>query len=170
MSVNVSSGLSAAAGDAVDFLLSSITPDPLLIAVPSPRLGVCPVMTEDNRDQLTGKDLLVAYYNIDYSRNPRGSNYWRNRCVDPGISPSRLGVYEIDRASALTMNFFFTRVMKVAKTFLDQGHKLNFAVADKAKNQHSLSEFGLDDSAPDMPLITIKTAKGVKYAMKEAFS
>lgn len=38
-------------------------------------------MTEDNRDQLMGKDLLVAYYEVDYERNPKGSNYWRNRLV-----------------------------------------------------------------------------------------
>lgn len=41
--------------------------------------GICPHMTEDNKDQLGGKDLLVAYYDIDYVRNPKGSNYWRNR-------------------------------------------------------------------------------------------
>lgn len=61
--------------------------------------------------------------------------------------------------------------MKVAKIFLDQGHKLNFAVADKDKNRNSLSEFGLEDSLnTESPLITIKTAKGVKYTMKETFS
>lgn len=38
-------------------------------------------MTEDNKDQLMGKDLLVAYYDVDYERNPKGSNYWRNRLV-----------------------------------------------------------------------------------------
>lgn len=38
-------------------------------------------MTEDNKDQLLGKDLLVAYYDVDYERNPKGSNYWRNRLV-----------------------------------------------------------------------------------------
>lgn len=171
MSVNVGSGLPAAASDAVDFLLSSITPDPLLIAVPSPRLGICPVMTEDNRDQLTGKDLLVAYFNIDYVRNPSGCNYWRNRCVAPGISPTGSGDCGIDEGGTLTVNSLSSRVMKVAKTFLGQGRKLNFAVADKVKNQHSLSEFGIDDSlALDSPIVTIKTAKGVKYAMKETFS
>ena len=36
-------------------------------------------MTEDNKDQLKGKDLLVAYYDVDYEKNPKGSNYWRNR-------------------------------------------------------------------------------------------
>lgn len=41
--------------------------------------GICPYMTEDNKDQLKGKDLLVAYYDVDYDKNPKGSNYWRNR-------------------------------------------------------------------------------------------
>lgn len=36
-------------------------------------------MTDDNKDQLKGKDLLVAYYDVDYEKNPKGSNYWRNR-------------------------------------------------------------------------------------------
>lgn len=36
-------------------------------------------MTDDNKDQLRGKDLLVAYYDVDYDKNPKGSNYWRNR-------------------------------------------------------------------------------------------
>lgn len=41
--------------------------------------GLCPYMTDDNKDQLKGKDLLVAYYDVDYDKNPKGSNYWRNR-------------------------------------------------------------------------------------------
>uniref|UniRef100_A0A671XUW9 Protein disulfide-isomerase n=1 Tax=Sparus aurata TaxID=8175 RepID=A0A671XUW9_SPAAU len=102
--------------------------------------GICPHMTDDNKDQLKGKDLLVAYYDVDYDKNPKGSNYWRNR------------------------------VMKVAKSFLDQGKKLNFAVASKAAFSHDLSEFGLDGSSGELPLVTIRTAKGDKYAMAEEFS
>lgn len=41
-------------------------------------------MTEDNKDQLSAKDLLVAYFDVDYKRNPKGSNYWRNRWVGVG--------------------------------------------------------------------------------------
>lgn len=41
--------------------------------------GMCPHMTDDNKDQMKGKDLLVAYYDVDYEKNPKGSNYWRNR-------------------------------------------------------------------------------------------
>lgn len=126
-------------------------------------------MTEDNRDQLNGKDLLVAYFEIDYVRNPKGCNYWRNRCVARQQSSGLKG-WGPDGGSVLTRTMFSSRVMKVAKKFLDEGKKLNFAVANKASNSHTLSEFGLEDSASDLPLVTIRTAKGVKYAMKEKFS
>ncbi|XP_037538473.1 protein disulfide-isomerase A3 [Nematolebias whitei] len=102
--------------------------------------GICPHMTDDNKDQLRGKDLLVAYYDVDYEKNPKGSNYWRNR------------------------------VMKVAKSFLDQGKKLNFAVANKNQFNHEVSEFGLDGSSGELPLVAIRSAKGDKYVMSEEFS
>uniref|UniRef100_A0A7N6BDP2 Protein disulfide-isomerase n=1 Tax=Anabas testudineus TaxID=64144 RepID=A0A7N6BDP2_ANATE len=102
--------------------------------------GICPHMTDDNKDQLRGKDLLVAYYDVDYDKNPKGSNYWRNR------------------------------VMKVAKSFLDQGKKLNFAVASKNTFSHDVSEFGLDGSSGEVPIVAIRTAKGDKYVMTEEFS
>uniref|UniRef100_A0A665X5L3 Protein disulfide-isomerase n=1 Tax=Echeneis naucrates TaxID=173247 RepID=A0A665X5L3_ECHNA len=102
--------------------------------------GICPHMTDDNKDQLRGKDLMVAYYDVDYDKNPKGSNYWRNR------------------------------VMKVAKDFLDQGKKLNFAVANKNMFSHDVSEFGLDGSSGELPVVAIRTAKGDKYVMSEEFS
>jgi len=102
--------------------------------------GICPHMTDDNKDQLRGKDLLVAYYDVDYDKNPKGSNYWRNR------------------------------VMKVAKKFLDGGKKLNFAVANKNMFNHEVSEFGLDSSSSEIPVVAIRTAKGDKYAMSEEFT
>uniref|UniRef100_A0A672FQF0 Protein disulfide-isomerase A3 n=1 Tax=Salarias fasciatus TaxID=181472 RepID=A0A672FQF0_SALFA len=88
--------------------------------------GICPHMTDDNKDQLKGKDLLVAYYDVDYDKNPKGSNYWRNR------------------------------VMKVAKSVLDQGKKLNF--------------FGMSGSSGELPLVAIRSAKGDKFVMSEEFS
>lgn len=57
----------------------------------------------------------------------------------------------------------------MAKTFLDEGKKLSFAVADKAKFGGVLDEFGLNTES-DAPLVTIRTAKGEKYAMTEKFS
>lgn len=59
--------------------------------------------------------------------------------------------------------------MKVAKTFLDEGKKLSFAVANKAQNERVLEEFGLN-SQSDSPLVTIRTAKGEKYVMSDKFS
>lgn len=59
--------------------------------------------------------------------------------------------------------------MKVAKTFLDEGEKLNFAVANKVQFTSVLSEFGLEDRSGAGPLVTIRTAKGDKYAMTEEF-
>lgn len=43
-------------------------------------------MTEDNKELIQGKDLLVAYYDVDYEKNPKGSNYWRNRYVSISMS------------------------------------------------------------------------------------
>lgn len=60
--------------------------------------------------------------------------------------------------------------MKVAKVFLDQGKKLNFAVANKNMFSHDVSEFGLDGSSGELPQVTLRTAKGDKYAMTEEFS
>ncbi|XP_018422420.1 PREDICTED: protein disulfide-isomerase A3 [Nanorana parkeri] len=102
--------------------------------------GICPHLTEDNRESIQGKDLLVAYYDLDYDKNPKGSNYWRNR------------------------------VMMVAKKFLDAGQKLNFAVANRKSFAHEVTEFGLDSSSSDIPVVGIKTAKGEKFVMQEEFS
>ncbi|OCT89683.1 protein disulfide-isomerase A3 [Xenopus laevis] len=102
--------------------------------------GLCPHLTEDNKDLIQGKDLLVAYYDVDYEKNAKGTNYWRNR------------------------------VMKVAKSFVDAGKKLNFAVANRKSFGHEVTEFGLDASTGELPVVGIKTAKGEKYAMQEEFS
>jgi len=60
--------------------------------------------------------------------------------------------------------------MKVAKSFLDQGKKLNFAVASKSAFSNDVSEFGMDSGAGELPLVAIRTVKGDKYVMAEEFS
>lgn len=102
--------------------------------------GICPHLTEDNKDLIQGKDLLVAYYDVDYEKNPKGSNYWRNR------------------------------LMKVAKSFQDDGKKLNFAVASRKTFGHELSDFGLDGTTGELPVVAIRTTKGEKFVMQEEFS
>ncbi|XP_063305034.1 protein disulfide-isomerase A3 [Pelobates fuscus] len=102
--------------------------------------GICPHMTEDNREQIQGKDLLVAYFDVDYDKNAKGSNYWRNR------------------------------VMMVAKKFVDAGKTLKYAIADRKAFGHDVTELGLDANAGDLPLVGIKNARGEKYVMQEEFS
>lgn len=58
----------------------------------------------------------------------------------------------------------------MAKGFLDQGKKLNFAVANRNSFNHDVSELGLDGSSGELPIVGIRTAKGDKYVMKEEFS
>lgn len=65
---------------------------------------------------------------------------------------------------------FPLRVMMIAKKFLDAGHKLSYAVASRKTFGHELSEFGLDSSVGEAPVVAIRTAKGDKYVMQEEFS
>lgn len=59
------------------------------------------------------KPLVVAYYDVDYVKNTKGTNYWRNR------------------------------VMKVAKHFRESNKKVHFAVSSHSDFSHELGEFGL---------------------------
>lgn len=57
----------------------------------------------------------------------------------------------------------------MAKSFLDEGKKLSFAVANKLQHAGALDEFGLNTQSA-APLVTIRTTKGQKYMMSEEFS
>ncbi|KAL0612350.1 Protein disulfide-isomerase A3 [Plecturocebus cupreus] len=102
--------------------------------------GICPHVTEDNKDLVQGKDLLMAYYDVDCEKNAKGSSYWRNR------------------------------VMMVAKKPLDAEHKVNFAVASRETSNPELSDFGLEGTAGEIPVVAIRTAKGEKFVMQGELS
>ncbi|XP_029435308.1 protein disulfide-isomerase A3-like isoform X2 [Rhinatrema bivittatum] len=102
--------------------------------------GFCPLMTIENREQLNDRDLMVAFYNVDYDKNSRGTSYWRNR------------------------------VMMVAKKFLDAGEKLAYAIANRQEFEFELQEFGLSKGDGEIPVVTIKTTEGHKYVMQETFT
>jgi len=74
--------------------------------------GLCGQRTTGNAEQFE-KPLVVAYYEVDYVKNTKGTNYWRNR------------------------------VMKVAKKLVGEGLKVNFAVADKDDFRGEIEEYGL---------------------------
>lgn len=43
--------------------------------------GLAGVRSSDNTWQFDKKPLVVVYYNVDYVKDPKGSNYWRNRVL-----------------------------------------------------------------------------------------
>lgn len=69
--------------------------------------------TSGNNNQFK-RPLVTAYYDVDYIKNAKGTNYWRNR------------------------------VLKVAKKLTEAGRVVNFAVASRDEFNQELSEFGLD--------------------------
>jgi protein disulfide isomerase family A protein 3 len=74
--------------------------------------GLVGHLTTSNGEQFE-TPLVVVYYDVDYSKNLKGTNYWRNR------------------------------VMKVAKQFADAGRAVTFAIASAVDFQHELTEHGL---------------------------
>uniref|UniRef100_A0A6Q2Y3T2 Protein disulfide-isomerase n=1 Tax=Esox lucius TaxID=8010 RepID=A0A6Q2Y3T2_ESOLU len=102
--------------------------------------GLCPHLTAENRDDMSGRDLLVAYYDVDYLHNIKGTNYWRNR------------------------------VMKVATKFQSQELNYAVAnraeFQDELKEAFNLGPSDMQE----LPLITIRTKEGNKYIMQEEFT
>lgn len=43
--------------------------------------GLCDVRDSSNADRFSNKPLVVVYYNVDYIKDPKGTNYWRNRVL-----------------------------------------------------------------------------------------
>jgi protein disulfide isomerase family A protein 3 len=74
--------------------------------------GLAGHRTTTNSDQFK-TPLVVVYFDVDFVKNPKGTNYWRNR------------------------------VIKVAKTLADAGKKLKFAVSNANDLSHEISEYGL---------------------------
>ncbi|KAJ7985579.1 hypothetical protein DPEC_G00353540 [Dallia pectoralis] len=102
--------------------------------------GLCPHLTTGSIDKMKDRDLLVAYYNVDYQHNIKGTNYWRNR------------------------------VMKVATQFRSQELNYAVANrAEFQEDLEEDFSVGPSDGQ-DVPLITIKTKEGHKYIMQEEFT
>uniref|UniRef100_A0A672ZFT1 Protein disulfide-isomerase n=1 Tax=Sphaeramia orbicularis TaxID=375764 RepID=A0A672ZFT1_9TELE len=102
--------------------------------------GLCPHMTLENKDRLRVRDLLTAYYDLDYHRNVRGSNYWRNR------------------------------VMMVASKYLGRGLTFSVAnKKDFLAELEDDFGLGTSDGG-ELPFVTIRTKLGQKYTMREEFT
>ncbi|KAG8004780.1 Protein disulfide-isomerase A3 [Nibea albiflora] len=102
--------------------------------------GLCPHMTVENRDRLRVRDLLTAYYDVDYHHNARGSNYWRNR------------------------------VMKVGSNYAGRGLTFSVAnKKDFLSELEDDFGLGTSDGG-ELPFVTIRTKLGHKYTMREEFT
>ncbi|KAL3865494.1 hypothetical protein ACJMK2_042879 [Sinanodonta woodiana] len=102
-------------------------------------LGLCPERSQGNADKFK-KPLVVAYYEVDYVKNEKGTNYWRNR------------------------------VMKVAKKLQDAGKEVYFAISNSKDMSYELGEFGLNDVSGDKPVVAARDTSDRKYIMPGEFS
>jgi len=107
--------------------------------ISSEALGLCGERNQGNAANFE-KPLFVAYFNVDYERNPKGTNYWRNR------------------------------VMKVGKKLRDAGESLYFAISDLGEMSRELEECGISDKSGNKPVVCAYDSKGKKYKMEADFS
>ena len=85
--------------------------------------------------------MVVVYYNVDFVKDVKGSNYVRNR------------------------------VIKVAQKLRSEGVKVNFAISNIDEFQQELSEFGFKEtSGKDLKLIAGRGAKDEKFKFEGDYS
>ncbi|KAH9503197.1 Protein disulfide-isomerase A3 [Bulinus truncatus] len=108
-------------------------------AIQAEALGLCAERTQSNAASF-GKPLFVAYYNVDYIKNPKGTNYWRNR------------------------------IMKVGKQIRDEGKTVYFAISNTEEMSRELDECGITERDGDKPAVCAWDNQNKKYKMADAFS
>ncbi|CAF4000520.1 unnamed protein product [Rotaria sordida] len=86
------------------------------------------------------KPVVVVYYNVDYVRDTKGTNYVRNR------------------------------VLKVAKKLADEDVNVRFAISNPDEFRQDLTQFGISDTKKDSKHVVARGPKDEKYKMSEDFS
>jgi protein disulfide isomerase family A protein 3 len=86
------------------------------------------------------KPTVVVYYNVDYLRDAKGTNYVRNR------------------------------VLKVAKKLADENVNVRFAVSNAEEFRQELGQFGVSDVKKDGKYVLARGPKDEKYRLTEEFS
>ncbi|XP_002740183.1 protein disulfide-isomerase A3-like [Saccoglossus kowalevskii] len=109
-------------------------------------LGLCGHMTPDNHSQFK-KPLCVVYYDVDYRKNTKGTNYWRNRImkVAKKLSDKKIFFAVANReefsheveANGLTDKSVDLPVVAIVT---DEGHKYPMQ-ADFTRDGKALEEF-----------------------------
>ncbi|CAF0757481.1 unnamed protein product [Rotaria sp. Silwood1] len=86
------------------------------------------------------KPTVVVYYNVDYVRDTKGTNYVRNR------------------------------ILKIAKKLADENVNVRFAISNAEEFRNELNEFGIDDIKKDGKYVLARGAADEKYKMLEDFT
>ncbi|CAF2527917.1 unnamed protein product [Rotaria sp. Silwood2] len=86
------------------------------------------------------KPTVVVYYNVDYVRDTKGTNYVRNR------------------------------ILKIAKKLADENVNVGFAISNAEEFRHELNEYGIDDIKKDVKYVLGRGAADEKYKMSEDFT
>jgi protein disulfide isomerase family A protein 3 len=86
------------------------------------------------------KPSVVVYYNVDYVRDTKGTNYIRNR------------------------------ILKVAKKLADENVKVRFGVSNAEEFRQELTEFGIDDVKKDGKYVLARGPEDQKYKMSGEFT
>lgn len=86
------------------------------------------------------KPSVVVYYNVDYVRDTKGTNYVRNR------------------------------ILKVAKKLVDENVNVRFAVSNADEFRQELGQFGISDVKKDAKYVLARGPNDEKYRLTEDFS
>jgi len=114
-------------GDAVkSFILSKVN-------------GLVGVRTASNAGDYS-KPTVVVYYNVDYTRDPKGTNYVRNR------------------------------ILKVAKKLAEENVDVKFAVSNVDEFRQEISQFGITDVKKDAKYVLARGSNDEKYRLTDEFS
>ncbi len=103
-------------------------------------MGLCGHRTSSTSKFFEKKPLVVVYYAVDYVKNPKGTNYWRNR------------------------------VMKVGKSVREStGKEVHFAISSASELSWELNEYGIESPDDKKVYVTARDASNKKFKMDEEF-
>jgi protein disulfide isomerase family A protein 3 len=122
-----------------DYSVAEGTGDKLKSSIQEKLHGLVGHRVSSNANEFS-KPTVVVYYNVDYTRDAKGTNYIRNR------------------------------VLKVAKKLADEGVKVHFTVSNAEEFRNELNEFGVNDVKKDGKYVLARGPKDEKYVLTEDFS
>jgi protein disulfide-isomerase A3 len=103
-------------------------------------MGLAGIRSASNSKYFSERPLINVYYDADYERNPKGTNYYRNR------------------------------LMKVAQDVMKKtGKKFTLAI-NNVKQSHELNEYGIDIPDNKKVYVCARDQNDAKYKMSDEFS